>query len=131
SVLELPGVGDELASPGPGRVPAAAVRGEVLVRFRPAANRAQQQRVASNLGAKARFFQHPNQPAFVQKQIASGQGSVFDQLAVLTLPDRTGLSQAISRLRKHPDVLYAEPNYRLRITGATTGPVIPNDFDFA
>jgi subtilisin family serine protease len=59
-------------------------------------------------------------------------GSVFDQLALVQLKPGADLVGTLQRLRNQPDVLYAEPNYRLQITQrATIAPVIPDDFDFA
>lgn len=116
----------ETAVPGEN---AAVVRGEVIVRFKPRTGRSRLHSVIEPLGGTIRALR-PGAGGR-GKQGAAAEESVFDQLAVVELGQDANLNQALDRIRKHPDVLYAEPNYRLRITQAAATPVIPNDFDFA
>jgi subtilisin family serine protease len=109
----------------------SAVRGQVLVRFRPTVSRLKQQALLNQIGSGGRFFVPANATRLRAKESTGALAAVFEQLGLVTVAPDTDLSQAIQRLRKQPEILYAEPNYRLRLTQATNAPVMPNDFDFA
>ena len=63
--------------------------------------------------------------------VSEHSSSIFDQLAVLKLPPNQNLNAVLEGLRKTPDILYVEPNYRFHITRDDSFKTLPNDFDFA
>lgn len=123
---------DDLDGAQTPRQPTSVVRGEVVVRFRETAGRATQQNAIRGLGVRnIRYLNSQTGAGRISKQNAVKGESVFNQLAVVTLEDGADIGRAIERLRNRPEVLYAEPNYRLKITESSSEPIIPNDFDFA
>lgn len=127
-----PRIGTAAVEPFEGAVqPATVVRGELLVRFKSNVARARQQSVLAPWAKNVRFMRPPNQNRALMQKNVGGAGSVFEGLALVQLDSKTDLRQALDHFRKHPDVLYAEPNYRLQVAGATPSPVLPDDFDFA
>ena len=121
--------GTELEAGTAVTIPPEAVRDEVLVRFRPAVGRLRQQSLANSLGGQLRYFRNPSRP--VATQTTGGAGTIFEQLAMVRLDATVSLSEALQRFRQQPEVLYAEPNYRLRLADESPGQVLPNDFDFS
>ncbi len=104
--------------PAPGSLPVAApgapryAAGEVLVRFRPAARAAQ--RAASLAAARATVLQ--------QYPIAGIVRLKLDSLSV---------EDAVARLSKDPQVLYAEPNWVVTVDRTPDDPFFPDQWPLA
>jgi hypothetical protein len=119
TIFGLPIVSISYAGP-PGRRNAASkpvdlgyVPGELLVRFAPKANgiqrsRAERNQIVSSLGA-----------ANVTKDCGNVLG-----LSHVKLPPGVTVEQAMARLNKRPDIIYAQPNHYLMLCST------PNDTRF-
>jgi subtilisin family serine protease len=132
TVLRLPQAAEDLTGNENLSRSAVVVKDELLVRFRNGIGRVRQQAVLAPMNGSLRFFRDIVPAGRATKaQADASANSALDQLAVVKLSPGTDLEQALNRIRKHADVLYAEPNYRLRLAATAGEPVIPNDFDFA
>jgi subtilisin family serine protease len=113
-------------------LPPDVMPGQVIVRFRPQTTRLAKQSALNPIAAGIRFFgrsgNHPKVAASLQG--VAGPESCFDQLALVTLKQTVTVPQALARFRRQPEVLYAEPNFRLHLTGEDPVRNLPNDFDF-
>jgi subtilisin family serine protease len=124
--------GNDLSNSNQTPQPVAVVNGEVLVRFRPNVQRVRQQSVLDTWASSIKYFRGPDLTrARAQHPNAAPQSSALDQLVLVRLSPGVKIPQAIEHFRKQPDVLYAEPNYRLQIAQTSSSELIPNDFDFA
>jgi subtilisin family serine protease len=136
---------------GQPKAPAYAVRDEILVRFRPTAIPVRKQAILKSQAASARPLKRwKGAKALARPQTAkAAEGSIFDDLVVVTLPPGVGLAGALATFERQPEVLYAEPNLRVRLVergpgraqdpSATAQPppaddgaseLEPDDFDF-
>ncbi len=123
----VPVATNDVPAPPPVKLP--PVPGQLLVRFRTGVTLARRADVLANsrvtvrsvrgLGSRRLAAANQNRPL---------RDSVFDQLVVVELANPADAAGALARLRQNPDVLYAEPNFRLHISETTA--VVPNDFDF-
>jgi subtilisin family serine protease len=106
---------------------------QLLVRFRAGVGRAQQQAVLASTGPKVKTFRWVGaRKGGVAVQAPGGAaGSVFHHLALVELEEGADVGAAIRRFGRRPEVLYAEPNYRLRICQEPLPPLLPNDFELA
>jgi subtilisin family serine protease len=129
--LTNPAGAADLGDAEPVSTAVAVVRGEVLVRFRPGVLRVRQQSLLAPWAASLKFFQ-PAHPVQVQtRSSAAPHSSALQDLAVVKVEEKADLNRVLAYFRSQPEVLYAEPNYRLRLAQATPEAVFPNDFDFA
>ncbi|MBI3418262.1 MAG: tandem-95 repeat protein, partial [Verrucomicrobia bacterium] len=101
----------------------------LLVRFRAGTSRTRQQAVLDSVMPDGESIRRLSgrTPA---RQLQTAAGSFFDHVVVVKLPESANVNAALKRLQKTPDVLYAEPNYRLKIFQAESPQVIPDDFSF-
>jgi hypothetical protein len=79
--------------------------GELLIKFRDQASPSQRQAIRANLGASTR------------RQLLRG-------IEHLRLGRGVSIEEALERYRRHPHVLYVEPNYLIQIA------VLPDDAEF-
>ncbi|MGD0537187.1 MAG: Ig-like domain-containing protein [Verrucomicrobiota bacterium] len=106
-----------------------AVPGQLLVRFRGGVAAGRRAGVLAEARVAARAVRGLGSRRAVQAvRVAPLRDSVFDQLVVVELANPADAAGALIRLRRHPDVRYAEPNSILQIV--QTAGVVPNDFDF-
>ena len=110
--------------------PVAARRGELLVRLRSHSSLWARQGTFAPAGATVKRFRPLRTPSLNAAAKMAAKISVLDHLALVTVDPRADLGRVMEEIRSHPDVVYAEPNYRLQIAQATE-PLIPDDFDFA
>ena len=110
-----------------------AVPGQVLVRFRDGVGLARQEVVLASTGPKVKTFRWVGARKGVVAAQAQGAGSasVFNQLVLVELAAGADVGAAIRRFGRQPEVLYAEPHYRLRICPAPLPPRLPDDFELA
>ncbi|MFO1498137.1 MAG: hypothetical protein U1G07_07050 [Verrucomicrobiota bacterium] len=129
--MKRPTTGDlrDDALPGGGTV--AVRRGEVLVRFKRQSSAIRRQSLAQSLGGRVEPFRAPRGAVALQGEAGAISRSAFEDLAVVQLDGEADIARALVRLRQHPDVLYAELDYRLQLTEDASESVTPNDFDFA
>jgi subtilisin family serine protease len=80
-------------------------RGDLVVRYAPGTSRAARTDVRGELGATVESH------------------SAIEGLEVLDLPEGTSVSSAVAEAERLPNVLYAEPNYRVGINAAPNDPM--------
>ena len=105
---------------------------QLLVRFRAGVGADRQRAVVASGLARVktvRLMALGGKPVAAQS-VPGTSGSVFEHLAVISLSDGADLASALARFRAHPDVLYAEPNYLLRLCDSPLPSVTPNDASF-
>ncbi len=106
------------------------VPNEILVRFRDGVAPARREAALRRAAPRLQRVRHLPQPARRLAVPERGPAAVFSHLAIVETSDADEAVQALERLAAEPDVLYAEPHYRLRLlTGMTL--TRPNDFEFA
>ncbi|MGE3310826.1 MAG: Ig-like domain-containing protein [Limisphaerales bacterium] len=119
---------------GPEDDPAMAVAGEVLVRFRTVAA-GRRIALAQGLGGSVRWLTPGVARGGGGAVAPAGQapGRAVDAMAVVRLPRGTDLLEGLKELAAREDVLYAEPNLRLKVcverSPLPTAPA-PTDFEF-
>ncbi len=104
------------------------VPNQLLVRFRNGISPAAQASALRQAAPGLKRLRHLRQPG-VRLQARFRADSVFANLVVVDTADAVEAARARAQLAARPDVLYAEPNYRLKLF-ADAPPVVPNDFDF-
>lgn len=114
---------------------AKGVKGrQLVVRFQPKVDRPKQLAILQKVASEVRFSPQPGLVHGLLRPQLYGE-SLFSQLAVVQVPENEDLGVAIKRLKRNPEVLYVEPNYRYRITQsaqpAAASERRPNDFDFS
>src|SRR5205823_6063340 len=67
----------------------------------------------------------------VQPQTLNARDSIFENLALVKLKDNVSVASALAHFQRQPEVLYAEPNFRLHLAQSPVPETLPNDFDFA
>lgn len=112
------------AVPDPPPVP-----NQLLVRFRAGVTPTAQDRILRQAVPGLKRVRHLRQPS-VRLQARFRADSVFANLVVVDTADAVEAARTRAQLAARPDVVYAEPNYRLKLFVAPP-PVMPNDFDFA
>jgi hypothetical protein len=104
------------------------VPNQILVRFRPGTSLAHREGVLRRAAPALQRVRFLPRPA-VRLAAPAARDSVFSHLAVVETADAVEARRALAQLAGLPDVLYAEPNHRLRLFAAP-GPRQPNDFEF-
>ena len=114
--------------------PPDAVPGEILVRFRDGVAHARKQDL---LGRWEGAFRHLTPQlkagARVQAQrIVQPAGGLIQHLSLLRVKDPVATQAVLRRLRQTEGILYAEPNYRLRLFATPQPPdnIFPDDVEF-
>jgi len=105
---------------------------QVIVRFRTGTPAPRQQALLEAAAPRVRTFRRPGvRKAQLHAAFAQAQGAeLLDHLAVVELEDRADLTASIRRFERAPEVLYAEPNYLLRLSQVLPQERVPNDFEF-
>jgi len=114
------------------RVP-DVVPGEIIVRFRDQTPAIRRQNLVETFGGTWRWLGGlKGSRARVAVQANGGGGDEVPQIAVLRLTRPETTQRVIRSLAQDPSVLYAEPNYRVRILAP--GPFVPrpgpDDYEF-
>jgi hypothetical protein len=100
---------------------AAATPNQLLVRFAPSAS---VPRSGHQVNASAEQVRRRRSRRFARAQIER-ELPLVPGLCVVNVPPTVGVQESVSVLNASPDILYAEPNYRL-----TIHETIPNDPNF-
>ncbi len=101
---------------------------QLLVRFRATTGPTQRERVLRRAAPALKHWRALPRPGGRRLAVTPSAG-VFDGLVVVETADAAAARHALARLAADPDVLYAEPNYRLRVF-ADPAARAPNDFEF-
>jgi subtilisin family serine protease len=126
------GAGTEPAVLGEQTPTNRAVPQQLLVRFRAGVGRARQEAVLASTGPKVKTFRWVGgRKAGVAGQAPGAARSVFRHLALVELAAGADVGAAIRRFGRQPEVLYAEPHYRLRICQEPPPSRLPDDFELA
>lgn len=107
---------------------APAVPGEFVVQFRPKLERVRQQAILQPVAERVRYFQRPRSPIQLKQLNHRGAGEFFDNLAIIKVPEDRAAS-ALKQLKRRPEILNVEPNYRYRIAADAGATLRPNDFE--
>jgi subtilisin family serine protease len=119
-----------VASAGLSNRQAAVRAGELLLRFRPSVGPIRQRAILASLPGNVERFAASKVRARIRLLNRGASGiSVFDQFALVRLNSPRDLAAGLAHFRAQPEVLYAEPNYQVRIADRAP-PLVPNDFYF-
>ena len=97
---------------------------ELIVKFRKSANAQEKARVLKNA---AEVKQVPVRRGL---RAAGAQPGAAGTVSRIRIPEGTEIDAELARLQRNPAVEYVEPNYSIKIVGATNAAVFPNDFEF-
>ncbi|MCP5526224.1 MAG: tandem-95 repeat protein [Verrucomicrobiales bacterium] len=101
---------------------------EVLVRFRASAGSPGRARALAEVGLRAEALPRRRHDA-ASPSLQGGTPGFFQQLVRYQLHPETSVGEAVHRLRRHPEVVYAEPNYLLRLCVEPDPATSPDDFE--
>lgn len=93
---------------------------EVLIKFKRGVGNSERQNALRGIASQRRDLGRNNAQNNPGRAMA-----VLDQLSHARLADNIGLKQALDRLNKNPNIIYAEPNYEVDVLAT------PNDTDFS
>jgi len=119
-----------VAADSPSTTTTNAVLPRFLVRFRPGVPSLRQDSALHAIGLRIKSIHHCGPAPLTAAAARLVSSSIFRGLAVVQLENPRDLPAAMTRARRHPDVLYVEPDYRLRIDDANPADVVPDDFNF-
>ena len=115
--------------------PVDAVPGEVVVRFRETVSQIGKQTLLDQWNGTFRHLgPQGNRVGSVQPQgIVRAESGLLSHLSVLRVKDPSLTQGVLRRLRQSEGVVYAEPNYRLRVFNAAAFPPrpFPDDIEFS
>jgi len=109
--------------------PPEPVPNQLLVRFRPEVPTPTRDRLLRSAAPRLQGVQHFAPPG-ARSRFGAASDSVFSQLALVETADPTEAQRAATELRARAEVLYVEPNFRLRVFADPPAPASPNDFEF-